>query len=112
MQADSQTFSTPILWYRDFHDVPRLICVPVAGGVIVLDSPFSDELDEYTPSYTVKLVVIDHASAIDEDAVLQRLPGLDPIGHLPVSYDMFDQSRRRHVTIPRVIGTVSLAPPD
>jgi hypothetical protein len=44
-------FWAPIVWYADFYDVPRLLCAKVLGGTVVLDSPFSDALDEYATIY-------------------------------------------------------------
>jgi len=39
--------------YREFYDFPRLIVVECAGHLLLLDSGFDDEKDEYSDSYEV-----------------------------------------------------------
>jgi hypothetical protein len=44
---------TRILSYGEFYDVPRLFVVTVNEGLLVFDSPFDDDLDDYRSDYAV-----------------------------------------------------------
>ena len=39
--------------YRDFYDVPRMIVFHHKGSLILLDSPFDTDADEYSDTYGV-----------------------------------------------------------
>jgi hypothetical protein len=101
-------FWAPILWYRDFYDVPRLLCVDVEGGVLVLDCPFSESLDEYRPTYSVTFVPDDVASMPNCEEIVERAVTLSPAGELPVSVDRFDRTRRAAVNLPGRLGNLKL----
>jgi hypothetical protein len=103
-------FWAPILWYRGFHDHPRLICVALERGALLLDSAFSEQLDDYEPFFTVKLVPIESASAADQDLVPKQAADLPTIGTIPIVEKMFDATRRKQIRIPRTIGTLTAVP--
>ena len=84
---------TRILSYGEFWDVPRLFVVTVDDGLLVFDSPFDEELDEYRPEYSVYFLPWREAhrlhgswATLTEDAELR--------GVVPVSETRFDETRR------------------
>lgn len=101
-------FWTDVVWYRDFYDVPRLFAVAVRGGYVLFESRFDDVLDDYAPTYELKLLAGERDRSpqemIDEAAVLQ------PLGHADVAMIQFDASSRRRANVPRTIGSRLLRP--
>ncbi|HEY3201123.1 MAG TPA: hypothetical protein VGK55_11300 [Actinomycetes bacterium] len=54
---------TWILSYGEFWDVPRLFVVTVPDGLLVFDSPFDQDLDDYRPEYTVYCPAVERSEA-------------------------------------------------
>src|SRR5688500_9969723 len=92
-------FWAEILWCRGFDDVPRLFCIAVRGGYAVFDSSFNDELDDYEPTYSVKLVR-------NENEDVTRAAA---IGEVAVATVLFDPTLRRSAAVPRALGSLILA---
>ena len=91
----------PIAWYRDFHDVPRVVCVAAAGGCLLFDSRFDDAHDDYAPSYEIRFVPL---PADDADAVLAAASSCAVVGEMPVNAEAFDASRRREILVPQALA--------
>jgi hypothetical protein len=49
--------------YREFYDIPRSILVRHDGRTYYLESEFDEELDDYTPAFTVYLLPEDVAES-------------------------------------------------
>jgi hypothetical protein len=77
---------------------------------LILNCPFSDELDDYEPQYTAMLVAGDEAP--DPDTIVEQLRTLQPVGTLDVSQVEFDSTVRKAARIPEVIGNVWIYPDD
>lgn len=88
-----------IVAYRDFHDVPRLILASDQDASFwVLDSPFDDDTDEYSPSYEIFFVGRDLFAAKQAlELWSNRSTGLS-IGAIAVDRVRFDDSRRKALT--------------
>lgn len=83
----------PILEYRDFYDVPRLVLVRVGGRFLLLDSPFDDILDDYAPEYDVFEFTDDPRPFVGPD--WRSLPSRGRhLGRVPVASITFDRTRR------------------
>ena len=86
-----------IVAYRDFHDVPR--CVLVADSAEdafwILDAPFDEDSDAYSPIYTIHDAGRDLAEA---EASFERHAGnvgsLPAFGCIPVAHVQFDATQR------------------
>jgi hypothetical protein len=86
----------PILEYRDFHDVPRLILVSVNERFLLLDCPFDQALDEYPPDYDVYELDADPRRSAGTD--WRGLVGTGRIlGRVPVGSIAFDPTRREAI---------------
>lgn len=85
-----------LLWYRDFYDVPRLFAVAVPSGVLVFESPFLVEEDEYSTDYVVKLVP---APSTDEDEVVRAAEVAAELVRIPIANGMFDETRRQTIRL-------------
>lgn len=83
---------TPILWYRDFHDVPRLFCIRTRDGYVLFDCAFDDKLDEYAATYEVTSI---EGSELDPDTVIARASATPPIATIAVELVRFDDTKRR-----------------
>lgn len=101
-------FWTDIVWYRGFHDVPRLFAVAVAGGYVLFDSRFDDELDDYAPTYELKLLAGERERSAQQ--MIDEVAAHQPIGHAAVATIQFDASSRRRANVPRTIGSRLLRP--
>jgi len=78
--------------YREFYDYPRAIIVEVETGRYLLDCPFDDRLDNYPPDYQI----IKLHGPPDLAASWDRLASQgEVLGSVPVSAELFDESRRR-----------------
>ena len=88
---------TRILSYGEFYDVPRLFVVTVDEGLLVFDSPFDEDLDEYRPDYAVYFLPWSEARRLHGrwDTLTE---GAEHRGVVPVSEVEFDESRRRLVS--------------
>lgn len=87
----------PIAWYRDFHDVPRLVAIREPDGYWLLDCAFDDALDDYPDDFTVKWIPSSHERSPEDLIELAR--ALAPLAQIATSALTFDESRRRFVTL-------------
>ena len=105
-------FRAGILSYRDFYDVPRWFCVAVRGGLLVFDCSFDVELDDYVAHYEVKLLRgLSAENAQDGELVGGTAGSTASIGRVEVRRDLFDETRRRYVWVPRRIGSTDIVEP-
>ena len=88
---------TPILAYRGFYDVPRMFVVTTPDGLIVFDSPFDDELDDYRPDYAVYFFPWSEARRL-HDPWNTLTDGAELRGHVPIADVTFDETRRLMVS--------------
>jgi uncharacterized protein (TIGR00290 family) len=81
--------------YRGYHDVPRPIVLRHQGRLLLLDSPFDDERDEYPDTYTV-YELPDSVEAILATGPWRFLEDRDltAIGTIQIKDVKFDQTRR------------------
>jgi hypothetical protein len=86
----------PILEYRDFHDVPRLVLVQTEGRYLLLDCPFDTDLDDYPPAYDVYELDADPRRTVGAD--WRELPARGRrLGRVPVESIAFDSTRREAI---------------
>jgi hypothetical protein len=86
----------PILEYRDFHDVPRLILVSVDERFLLLDRPFNEALDDYPPDYDVYELGADPRRSDPADWRALSETGRI-LGRVPVESIAFDPTRRESI---------------
>jgi hypothetical protein len=83
--------------YREFYDVPRMLIVSRRGLKLLLDSPFDDSLDEYSPTYRVYVF----PNEVDEHTLKswEALPQMatKSLGEIPVTQVVFDATKRAEV---------------
>ena len=83
--------------YRDFYDVPRMLIVSRRGLKLLLDSPFDDSLDKYSPTYKVYVL----PTEVDEHTLKswEALPqmAMKSLGEIPVNQVAFDATKRAEV---------------
>ncbi len=86
----------PILEYRDFHDVPRLVLVEADGRLLLLDCPFDTDLDDYPPAYDVYELDADPRRTVGAD--WGELPARGSrLGRVSVESITFDSTRRKAI---------------
>jgi len=83
--------------YREFYDVPRLILLRREGSLILLESAFDAETDEYSDSYEVFVL-----PNISPDELAGSWEGLRSkavtfLGRVPVKDIDFDPTLRREI---------------
>jgi len=83
--------------YREFFDVPRSIILPLEGGLVLLESPFSDEVSDYSDDYQLYLLPRD----IDLTGNWSDLSAaaIRRLGAIPVVRVQFDPTRRRKINL-------------
>lgn len=101
-------FWTDIVWYRAFHDVPRLFAVAVRGGYVLFESRFDDVLDDYAMTYELKLLAGERHRSPEQ--MIDEATALRPIELVDVAMIQFDPSSRHRANVPRVIGSRLLRP--
>ncbi len=92
-----------ILWYRGFHDVPRMFCVRLNDAYLVFESAFSDELDEYEDTFAIKRVV--EPGELSADEILERAASLEVVARVLVNQELFDPTGRVRVRLPAELVT-------
>jgi len=92
----------PILWYRDFYDVPRLMCIRVPDGYLIFDCQFDDVIDEYPSKYAVKLFAVSSPKTTEE--IISSINSLIPIADISVAEIVFDETRRSFIEVPEILG--------
>jgi hypothetical protein len=83
--------------YREFYDVPRMLIVSRRGLKLLLDSPFDESLDDYSPTYKVYVL----PREIDERTLRswESLPQMatQSLGEIRVDQVVFDVTKRAEV---------------
>jgi hypothetical protein len=83
--------------YREFYDVPRMLIVSRRGLKLLLDSPFDDSRDNYSPTYKVYVL----PKEIDEHTLRswESLPQMatKSLGEIRVDQVVFDVTKRAEV---------------
>jgi hypothetical protein len=82
--------------YVDFYDVPRTLALHYRGKLLLLQSAFSETLDEYPDSYSVYELPesTEPMVAAGSWRFLEHMP-LSSIGEIPVSAVKFDSTKRK-----------------
>jgi len=82
--------------YGGFWDVPRHIVTEYRGHVLLLQSEFDDELDDYAANYTVHTLPESVWKSVQEgDWSFYGKTPMSEVGQIPVSSVSFDPSRRK-----------------
>jgi hypothetical protein len=85
--------------YREFHDVPRMILTSLNDQAYLLDSPFDEARDDYSPAYTIyempPLSTLDLSGSWEG---LEKL-ALSVVGTCPVAHVDFDATRRAQIDL-------------
>jgi hypothetical protein len=86
----------PILRYADFYDVPHVMLVRVAESLYLLDAPFDDELDDYSPEYNVYRLppTVSYAHSVSWDSLMDQAV---LIGKVPAASLQFDSTKRASI---------------
>jgi hypothetical protein len=88
---------TRILSYGVFWDVPRFFVVTIPEGLLVFHSPFDEELDDYTPAFSVYYVPWSEAHRL-HGKWEGLITGTKHLGVVPVREVEFDKTRRLMVS--------------
>jgi hypothetical protein len=91
-----------IVFYRDFHDVPRLFAFRVGARCVVLDSPFRDDLDDYAAHYVIRVLDV---PSTDPSEIIARASAVEAVGEVAVTAVELDPTRRERV---RISGELAL----
>lgn len=81
--------------YGDFYDVPRLIILRYKGKLLLLQSAFSDALDEYPNVYSVYELPESAEPLLSGSWIFLEQMTLTSIGEIPVSAVKFDSTKRK-----------------
>ena len=82
--------------YVEFYDVPRLIALRYRGRLLLLQSAFSDTLDDYSNLYSVYELPESAEPLLDTGSWLfLEQTALTSIGEIPVSAVKFDSTKRK-----------------
>jgi hypothetical protein len=81
--------------YRDFYDIPRAFVLSFHGETYFFDCPFDDEIDSYSPVYTVYRLpdLCDHEA--DEGSWVKLSQQGMRCGSVATASAVFDPTRRR-----------------
>jgi hypothetical protein len=87
----------PIIKYRDFYDVPRVFFVRYDDRLLLFESTFEDELDDYSTEYDVYLVP--ELSDSEMNRSWERISrfAARKLGRIPVNAIAFDPTRREYI---------------
>ena len=82
--------------YVEFYDVPRVVALRYRGKLLLLQSAFSDRLDEYPNVYSVYELPesAEPLLAAGSWGFLEH-SALSSIGEIPVSAVKFDSTKRK-----------------
>ena len=83
--------------YRDFYDVPRIFLLRHDGHLLLLDSPFDDDIDEYSASYDVYLMPELSQEALEGSWAHLRESASCQLGCIPVAAVEFDATKRNAI---------------
>ena len=83
--------------YRDFYDVPRMIILRLKGLLILLDSPFDTEADEYSDRYRV--FVLPNLPQEELEGSWENLSSKSTkfLGQIPIRNVVFDPTLRKEI---------------
>jgi len=82
--------------YVDFYDVPRAIVLRYRGKLLLLDSPFDDDLDEYPDSYSVYELPESAETSLAKGTWLFLENARSAcMGQIPVNAVRFDSTKRK-----------------
>ena len=82
--------------YVEFYDVPRAIVLRYKGKLVLLDSPFDDELDDYSDSYSVYELPESVEPSLEKGSWLfPESAKLACVGQIPVKAVRFDSTKRK-----------------
>jgi hypothetical protein len=81
--------------YVEFYDVPRCIALRYRGKLLLLQSAFDEERDDYPNSYSVYVLPESAERSVSEGTwnFLEYAP-MTAIGTIPVDSVKFDPSKR------------------
>lgn len=83
--------------YRDFYDVPRIFLLRHQEYLLLFDSAFDEDADEYSAFYEVYLLPeLSQEMLIGSWAHLKQTASRR-LGRIPVAEVEFDATRRRYV---------------
>jgi hypothetical protein len=84
--------------YIEFYDVPRAIALRYKGKLLLLQSAFDEELDEYPDSYSVYVLPESVEDSLKKGSweFLSNTP-MTCIGHVQVGDVVFDSSKRKEL---------------
>jgi hypothetical protein len=83
--------------YREFYDVPREILLTFKGKVLLLESLFIEEDDEYSKNYVIyelPALITANLKGSWEGLAAQAISRL---GEIPVEAVQFDTTRRQQI---------------
>jgi len=84
----------PIVEYREFYDVPRMVLFDWNGDRYLIDCPFDDVKDDYADNYGVYL--LDRNVVVSADWTGMSLKG-KVLGQVHVAAKLFDKTRRKFI---------------
>lgn len=85
---------TPFV-YRDFWDFPRVLVVELDGAYFLLDAPFDEAIDDYSPVYNIKAL-----KAFPDSSNWTGVGhGSTVLGIIPVEPELFDSTRRLEIRL-------------
>jgi hypothetical protein len=84
--------------YVEFYDVPRSIAVHYRGRLLLLQSAFDEQLDDYPGTYSVYALPESSEDSLNEGSwgFLERTPMIC-IGQIQVNSVEFDPSKRKEL---------------
>lgn len=84
--------------YVEFYDVPRSIALRYRKKLILLQSAFDEDLDEYPDSYSVYLLPESVEDSLREGSweFLRNTP-MTCVGHIKIDHVAFDPSKRKEL---------------
>ena len=84
--------------YRGFYDIPRMVAVTLGETTYLLDCPFDESLDDYSPYFVVYQLPAG-LEDLQREAAWNELPGMGRrVGRVPVDKVEFDASRRETIS--------------
>lgn len=94
--------------YVEFYDVPRAIVLRHKGKLLLLQSAFDDQVDEYPDTYTVYALPesVEASLAKGSWRFLEELP-LISLGQISVQDVHFDPTKRKSLD-PSVLDTLTM----
>ena len=82
--------------YVEFYDVPRAIVLRYKGKLLLLQSPFDDDLDEYPDMYSVyELSEVAETSLAKGSWLFLESERSACMGQVPVKAVRFDPTKRK-----------------